>query len=131
MSKSFNTFLIDPHNETITEVMYNGDYKEVYGHIDCDCFDVVTVNKQGDGLYVDDEGLFKSGQAFFKHADYPTPLAGKAFVLGCDKHGETVAPAMTLQDLQDKIAFVIPVRVNGEEILWLDHNGKFVHISKE
>ena len=31
--------LINPHKETITEVEYSGNYKEIYDLIDCRTFD--------------------------------------------------------------------------------------------
>jgi len=130
MTTPFTTFLINPHDETITEVTYQGHYTDIYKHIDCDAFDVVSINKHNDGLFVDDEGLFKPSQSFFKHADYPTPLAGKALVMGCDDKGESVAPKITLQELIDKISFVTPIRVNDQEIIWMDHNGQIVHITE-
>ena len=77
-----------------------------------------------DGHFSLDNGLYKEAQAFFVHADYPQPLAGKALVLGCDmKDGETIAPTTTLDELREKVMFVMPVRVNGE-LVWLDTKGE-------
>lgn len=120
---SFPTYLIDPHTQTISEVTYRGEYKHIYELIDCDCYDAARINRFGDALFVDDEGLFKDGQAFFVHADYPQPLAGKALVLGCDaEDGETIPPTTTLDELRDKVMWVMPIKVNGE-LVWLDPNG--------
>jgi len=124
---SFTTWVIDPHTQTINEVQYSGEYKHIYELIDCDTYDAARINRFGDALFVDDDGLFKDDQAFFIHADFPQPLAGKALVLGCDmEDGETVAPHTTLEELRSKIKFVMPTRVNGQ-IIWLDTEGK-VHV---
>lgn len=121
--KAFTTFLVDPHTQTISEVQYRGEYEHIYELINCDTFDAARINRSGDSLFVDDEGLFKDGQAFFVHADYPQPLAGKALVLGCDREGETVAPTTTLAELRKKVLFVMPIKVNGD-LVWLDTNGE-------
>ena len=48
--------LINPHEETITEVEYSGNYKEIYDIINCRTFDVAMAKENND-LYLDDEGL--------------------------------------------------------------------------
>lgn len=100
-------YLIDPFQMSISEVDYSGDYKHIYQLIDCDCFDVVTINEEGDGIFVDDEGLINGkSQAFFACYPYPNPLAGKGLVLGRDHEGESVSPKMTIEDLRDRILWV-------------------------
>ena len=122
--KAFTTWVIDPHTQTINEVQYRGEYQHIYELIDCDTYDAARINRFGDALFVDDDGLYKEQQAFFVHADYPQPLAGKALVLGCDmKDGETIAPTTTLDELREKVMFVMPVRVKGE-LVWLDTKGE-------
>ena len=44
-------FRIDPLNKKITEVEYNGDYKQIYDHINASTFDVATLYVNGDGAY--------------------------------------------------------------------------------
>jgi hypothetical protein len=96
--------------------------------IDADCYDCARLNVEGDGLFVDDEGMFKENARFFYHEDYPHPLAGKALMLGCNMDdGETQAPYTTFDELKRKVRFVMPVRINGE-ICWLDHEGKLVEL---
>jgi hypothetical protein len=125
---AFKTLLIDPFKQTITEVQYRGDYKDIYDLIECDTYDAARINKHGDSLFIDDEGLFKEQQAFFIHKDYPQPLAGKALLLGCRaSDGETIAPTETLEELTANIQFVMPVRVNGK-VVWLDTEGQIAHV---
>ena len=128
MTAPFTTFLIDPFACTITEVHYNGEHSSIYKHIDADCYDCARLNAEGDGLFVDDEGMFKEDTRFFLHEDYPQPLAGKALMLGCNMDdGETQAPYTTLDELVRKVKFVMPVRINGQ-ICWLDMNGQPVEV---
>lgn len=116
----FKTILIDPHTRTISEVEYNGNYQHIYDLIGADCYDCARINKHGDAIFVDDEGLMKEGpQAFFLHEDYPQPLAGKGLLLGCRaSDGETIAPTTTLAEVTAKVTWVVPVRINGE-VTWL------------
>jgi hypothetical protein len=114
-------YLIDPFARTITEVEYSGDYKQIYDLIDCECYDCCRINKEGDAIFVDDEGLLHDRpQAFFLHADYPNPLAGKGLVLGCDRQGESVAPHTTLEELKRKVSFGEPMSINGE-LAWIEY----------
>lgn len=128
MPQAFDTYLIDPHKRSITPARFTGDYGCIYKLIDADCYDAARINKFGDALFVDDEGLFKEDQAFFLHEDYPQPLAGKAVVLGCRaSDGETIAPTTTFEELVSKIKFVTPISVNGV-VMWFDHMGQPVEV---
>lgn len=123
MAKPCKAILIDPHSQTVQSVEWNGHYQHIYKLIDCECYDVARINKHGDGVFVDDEGLFKEEQAFFLVDGYPQPLAGKGLVLGVDTEGESVEPKVTLERIADTIRWVLPIRVNGE-LTWLDHTGE-------
>ena len=97
-------YLIDPFDKTVTEVDYSGDFKDIYKFIGAACFDCARFSEHNnDAAYVDDEGLFKAGQAFFMIGEYHTPLAGKALVLGCDyESGETICAETEMSDLKVK-----------------------------
>ncbi len=51
-------YLIRPLERTVQRV-YLSDYRDIYRHGQFECFDCATFNEQGDGCYVDDEGLLK------------------------------------------------------------------------
>lgn len=114
-----NAYLIDPFARTITEVEHNGDYREIYKFINASTFDVARLD-DGDGMYIDDEGLFKDEQAFFLHKGYGQPLAGKALVLGCDDEGNSTSPRCTLKDLQQQVQFGVPMNL-GNRLVWLPY----------
>jgi hypothetical protein len=112
-------FLIDPFKQEVTEINYSGDFHQIYDLIDAETFDVARLNANGDGIYVDDEGLYAEDVRFFQHRFYPQPLAGKGLVLGCDMEtGESAPASMTLAQLVDDIEWVMPIRVNGE-VTWI------------
>lgn len=122
-----NAYLIDPVAHTITQVTYSGNYEDIYKLIDCQTFDVARINNRGDGLFIDDEGLFVKGQSFFIHKDYPSPLAGRALVLGCNDEGDSTAPTVTLEELRASVYFANPININGE-VVWIGLDGKRVRI---
>ena len=53
--------LIDPFTETITEVEYSGDFKQIYNLINCNTFTVSAIS-DADDLFLDDEGLLKDNR---------------------------------------------------------------------
>ena len=100
-------YLIDPFAQTITEVEYSGDYKQIYSLIDADLFTTATFNEHGDTVFVDDEGLINGKpQEFFLVRGYPTPLAGKGLILGTDEDGESVEPSITLDQCRALVDWI-------------------------
>jgi hypothetical protein len=110
--------LINPQNCSITEVDYTGDYKNIYTHIDAECFDIVRFGDEEDNtIYVDDNGL-NNGAAervgmFRVAGENPAYLAGKGLVLAHNADGESIATTMTIDALREKIVFGQPCRING------------------
>ena len=87
------------------------DIHDIQKHLDCRFFDVVRINNKGDGIYVDDEGLYRTGvQGVFK-ADkwYPQPLMGCGIILGCDCSGESQPPTITLEEAKRNIDMGIAI----------------------
>ena len=118
--------LINPQDQTITEVDYTGDYKNIYEHIDADCFDCVSFgDKERHTIFVDDNGL-NNGKAlqvgmFRVDGEYPAYLAGKGLILATDDEGESVAATMTLEYLNNLIAFGECARM-GSTIIFFEHD---------
>ena len=98
-------YLINPIDEIVTEVEYNGDYKQIQMHIGADLFTVVYIGNSDD-MYVDDEGLLKETNHMFKYKGVDAPLCGKGLVLGVDEEGDSTAPTITLQELQKNVTFM-------------------------
>tara|TARA_B100000902_G_scaffold399942_1_gene473835 strand:+ start:6433 stop:6873 length:441 start_codon:yes stop_codon:yes gene_type:complete len=115
--------LIDPHIKSFTEIDFNNS-SDILNLIDADHFDVATVtryektNFPKDGLYVDDEGVFKANQKFFALRNtkgfwgphYPTPLGGKALLLCADEQGETIGTDITIETLEEEVYFIKDIK---------------------
>ncbi|MCV0377484.1 hypothetical protein [Microbacterium sp.] len=100
--------LIDPESRTITsvEIPDTGDkLPDIYKHLRCDTFDVARL-ANGDGLYVDDEGLLKPAYHFIALRGMPQPYAGRGLVLGMDANGRSVAPTTSLEQLTRDVKFI-------------------------
>ena len=110
-------YLIDPYEQSVSEVEYNGDYNQIYKLIDATTFDVARI-ANGDSIYIDDEGLSKDWQEFFMHKDYGNPLAGKGLVLGCNDEGDSTEPACTLEQLRGQVGFGFPIQFM-DRIIWI------------
>ena len=94
--------LINPFDQTIKEVVYTGDFREVYSLIDCTTFDVVMLS-DADDLFVDDEGLLKDNRYFSWSG---RNFAGKGLILGHDDEGETIATTYDLQEVVDRVEWL-------------------------
>ena len=119
--------LIDPFEMTVSEVDYGGELADIYRLIDADLFTVAGFGEDGDGVYVDDEGLSKATQRFFKLDGYPQPLAGKGLVLGSNDGGESVAPVTTLEAVRAAVRWVQPL----SQHLWIDSDSGALLTTKE
>ncbi len=95
-------YFINAVTKTITEIRLTKDYRDIQKAIGCDCFTVAGTMRNGDSLYVDDEGLLKEPENFFYAPQfYPSPLAGNGVVLGCDMNdGESRDVQMDIADLE-------------------------------
>jgi hypothetical protein len=99
--------LIDPYKEEVTDVTYNGDYKQIYEHIKVDCFALVRLSDDDD-VFVDDEGLLKlkPSTKFFALPDYPQPLAGYGLILGNDNEGESISAHHDAAFYRERVKFM-------------------------
>lgn len=94
--------LINPFDQTIKEVVYTGDYREVYVLTDCQTFDVVSLSDVDD-MYIDDEGLLKDNRYFSWSG---RNFAGKALILGHNDEGDTTATTYDLQEVVDIVEWL-------------------------
>jgi len=97
--------LIDPHAETIAEVVYDGDWRSIGRWIDADTFDCVYIDNH-DTAYVDDEGLFRDRQKFFYINGWPHPLAGKALILGDGEDGNSTDAHTSVDHFRGQVKFM-------------------------
>lgn len=100
-----SAILIDPYTQTIEEVEYSGDYRDISALLDCELFTTVYTDLR-DTIYIDDEGLYVENQRYFKVKGYPQPLAGKGLVLGTDYGtGDSIDCVSSLDDILRAVEF--------------------------
>lgn len=106
-SKTLTGYLIDPYANSVTEVEVKGDYKALYPLIDCDTFVIACRQDNGDGIFVDDNGLLTMTEhsRFFTFEGCHSPLVGKGLMLGCNAQGDSTNPKTPLAVVKSKIKF--------------------------
>jgi hypothetical protein len=97
--------LIDPFTKTVSEVSYNGNYKEIYKLTGCSTFTVIELDANGETLFIDDNGLLENPEHFFKWEGYEQPLAGKGLILGTDSEGESVGTKFTKEFVEAQVTW--------------------------
>ena len=95
--------LINPFDTTIKEVVYTGDFREIYDLIGCRTFDCVRLYETQD-MYIDDEGLLIDNQMYFTMND--RVYAGKALLLSHDDEGESTSTNLDLQMVEDMVEWL-------------------------
>jgi hypothetical protein len=120
-STTIRAIVIDPFNKTITETNITEDagaqkLKDIYAALDC-CLITAAGDFEIDGktytLYVDDEGLLKENQSFFKFSPLNyQPFAGKGLIVGFDENtGDSVCVGdLPLTAIADKVDFITDAR---------------------
>ena len=102
--------LIDPFDESVSEVDYNGDYKEISNLINCGPIDYVRLDDTND-IYVDDEGLLYDDTDEDRNFGFAfgicDPVFGKGLIMGLDyKNGETTdRPYIPMEKYVDSICY--------------------------
>lgn len=100
--------LIDVVNRIVTNVNI-GDYKEMYPLIGngCSLFTMPLELENGDGVFVDDEGLLHDKMVGgFMIEGYAAPLIGNAIIQGADEEGETDDCKSTVEQILAKVTFL-------------------------
>lgn len=99
--------LIDPENQTVTDVEIEaGNLEQIYKLMDCRLVDFVQLYPNGDGVFIDDEGMLIEEQHFFHHINYDHSLAGKALLVGTGNEGETIAPDRDAVETYGHVTFL-------------------------
>ena len=114
--------LINPKEEIIRVISYDGDYRSIYQILECRMFECVYPFKNEDTIYIDEEGLLKDSNYSFtkislislfsfktftiKCDDGTTiPLMGKGLILGTDAEGESIEHKTSLEDVKSRVTF--------------------------
>ncbi len=112
MNKEFKEILtgilIDPFLKKVTNVKVKNDLKDFYRHLDCNMVEVVSFGDVND-LWVDEEGLLKNDQRFFKVSDLPFNhhgvIVGSALLLKCGDSGGCESTTLSIEDVLPRISW--------------------------
>ena len=105
-----NAILIDPFLKRVTNVSIDSDktLSDMYKHIGCRVVEVVSFGDVND-LWVDEEGLLKRDQKFFKVSNLPFGhhgvIVGRALLLKCGDTGGCESTTLTIEDVLPRISW--------------------------
>lgn len=107
-------YLIKPIDRTVQRVTVC-KYEDIYRWCEYDTFDHCLIDPNGDGVFVDDEGLLKENPPnnFFVVKGRTDPLCGNGLVLGCDAEGESVSPQTDWEAFKKMVIPVLVAKING------------------
>jgi hypothetical protein len=94
---------INPETRTVEHFDSKGDLNAMREAIGCQWIDVCARQDNGDALTVDDEALLHDEQPVAFHFNGFGPIHGIAILSGTDEEGETIAPAMSLEEATQKV----------------------------
>lgn len=97
-------YLVDPEEQTVSQVDVDDSNKSIYAMIEADMFDAVRL-EHDDTLYVDDMGLYHKHH-YFRVEGLAAPLAGRGLVLGTDSEGYSIEPIHTLEEFTALVTFI-------------------------
>ena len=114
-----NGILIDPYPKKVTSVKVDttNTLKSMYDLIGCSMVEVVGLIRPDDifsdevveDIWVDEEGLLKGDQRFFKISDLPYNhhgiIAGRGLILQSDKEGGTISTSLSVEEITPKISW--------------------------
>lgn len=112
-----NGILIDPFLKKVTNVNVGTDntLQDMYKHIGCSMVEVVSFGDVND-LWIDEEGLLKRDQRFFKVHNLPFGhhgvIAGRGLLLKCGDEGGTESTTLDIEEVMPKISW--DFSVNGK-----------------
>ena len=118
MNKEFKEILtgilIDPFLKKVNTVKVENDLKDFYRHIGCSMVEIVNLTQYIDNTYVqdiwvDEEGLLKNDQRFFKVSDLPFGhhgvIVGRALLLKCGDTGGCESTTLSIEDVLPRISW--------------------------
>lgn len=104
--RQYQGFLIDPKNRIIEPVMYEPTLDDYYRFTQVDIIQMVKINKRGDVLVVDEEGLLRHERYFFEiGTEYPEALCNRALLTG-PQNSRGRMPSVTLAWLLENVIWL-------------------------
>jgi len=108
MIESLNT-VVQPKQQKIELVRSQiepTDYEWIKDIIEARMFTFVRLYDNGDGVYIDDEGLYAEQRFFWIHRNYPQPLVNKGLFMGTDREGDSIPPQTSLTQFKKDVKFI-------------------------
>ena len=86
-------YLVDPAARAVSEVTLrrSGSPAAIKAHLGVKLFDFIFLTGEGDGAFIDDEGLYVEGQRFWSFAG-SEPIPGRGLIVGPEGKDEQPAP---------------------------------------
>lgn len=100
--------VINPKSQrlSVEKTEMDHDYNYIRDLIGCNLFTFVRLYDNGDGVYIDDEGLYAEERHFWIHRNYPQPIVNKAMFAGTDPDGDISVPQTSFKTLEKDIKFI-------------------------
>ena len=108
MVESLDT-IVNPKEQKVSLVRSEIDptgYEWISRLIGARMFTFVRLYDNGDGVYIDDEGLYADQRFFWIHKNYPQPLVNKGLFMGTDAEGNSVPPQTSLTQFEKDVKFI-------------------------
>ena len=99
--------IIDPWSQTVKAKNFAHSIKNINKLIGSHTFDVLTINEQGDGIFIDDNGLYADLKCpWIIETDWgKQALVNKGLVLGSNSKGQSIAPKESIDKIKERISF--------------------------
>ena len=119
-TKTVRALLIDPAAKSVSEIQMpaTNARRALYDAIGCEFVDVIYMD-HGLTAYVDDEGLYKPEQAFWRVRDWPhnACIAGRAVVYGePDEDYNDTDCLVSVDELRERLSFGLPLELIIEHL---------------
>ena len=110
--------LINPMQESIRHISYDGDPKSIYRILQCTTYEAVYPFENGDTLWIDEEGLLNESNFAFdilgSNELWHRTYLGSAMILGVDDEGESIECKSKLDDIKIIIKFRGKVAIEND-----------------
>lgn len=101
--------IVNPKEQKVSLVRSDIDptgYEWISRLIGARMFTFVRLYDNGDGVYIDDEGLYADQRFFWIHKNYPQPLVNKGLFMGTDAEGNSIPPQTSLTQFEKDVKFI-------------------------
>jgi hypothetical protein len=108
ITKIVTGYLIDPWEQKVEKVtLPNNNNEKIYELIGARPFEVVSVNKKMDGIFVDEEGLYREMKCpWLLSTDWgKQALVNRGLMLGVDQDGQSTSPRESLRKFMERVQF--------------------------